>query len=69
MEGECFLKRAAIVHGGIAARYCYYMVIHLFLSGMYLAQSQGDDEKMKPVGLTINNVRESRLQCLSQEGG
>lgn len=69
MEGEYFLKRAAIVHAIIASTHCYYIVILLFLSGMYLAQSQRDDEKMKPVGLTINNVRESRLQCLSQEGG
>lgn len=56
MEGEYFLKRAVIVHGGIAAKYCYYMVIQLFLAGMYLAQSQGDDEKMKPVGLTVETM-------------
>jgi hypothetical protein len=39
MEGEYFLNRAQIVHWRITARYCYYIVIHLFRSGIYLAKS------------------------------
>jgi hypothetical protein len=50
MEEEYFLNRAAIVHGGMAARCCYCIVIHLFVLE-YILQSNiilgegGDDLK------------------------
>jgi hypothetical protein len=45
MDEEYFLNRAEIVHDSIVTRYCYYIVIHFFRAGTYLANSYKDDEK------------------------
>jgi len=45
MDEEYFLNRAEIVHDRIVTRYCYYIVIHFFRAGTYLANSYKDDEK------------------------
>jgi len=50
MEEENFLNRAAIVHCGMAARYCYYTAIHFFfleyiLHSDIIIGKGGDDRK------------------------